>query len=162
MPVHMMAGPQLLRLLTSCKHCGACGCRPCCRPTAVQLFCGNHPTLLTHAPHPSPPRTVWAARALLARPSLARLPASLRGALPAAAGLALIPLAVPTIDAAVERAMDAHLRPHLPKVGHNGPGGSVAIGGFLHPEREMVCGSARLIMSAGSACAAGERPAVCR
>lgn len=62
-------------------------------------------------------RTVWATRHLLSRPALARLPASLRAAGPSAAGLALIPLAVPHIDAAVERALDRHLRPHLPKVG---------------------------------------------
>jgi fission process protein 1 len=63
-------------------------------------------------------RTVWATRHLLSRPSLARLPASLRAAAPSAAGLALIPLAVPHIDAAVERLLDSHLRPHLPKEAH--------------------------------------------
>lgn len=63
-------------------------------------------------------RTVWATRHLLSRPALARLPASLRAAGPSAAGLALIPLAVPHIDAAVERALDRHLRPHLPKEAH--------------------------------------------
>lgn len=60
-------------------------------------------------------RTVWAARQLLSRPSLARLPAGLRAAGPSAAGLALIPLVVPHVDEAVERTLEAQLRPHLHK-----------------------------------------------
>lgn len=36
---------------------------------------------------------------------------------PSAAGLALIPLAVPHIDEAVTRWFDAHLRPRLPRHG---------------------------------------------
>ena len=54
---------------------------------------------------------MWASKALLE--ALPRCGPRLRAYGPSAAGLALIPLAVPHIDAAVERWMDRHLRPRL-------------------------------------------------
>ncbi len=56
-------------------------------------------------------RAVWGTDKLLSR--FQRLPPSVRTFGSSAVGLALIPLAVPHIDEAVNTWMDRHLRPHL-------------------------------------------------
>ncbi|GAB4818647.1 hypothetical protein N2152v2_005693 [Parachlorella kessleri] len=56
-------------------------------------------------------RAVWGTDKLLSR--FQRLPPRVRTIGPSAVGLALIPLAVPHIDEAVNSWMDRHLRPHL-------------------------------------------------
>ncbi len=101
-------------------HAGPRSVRCCTMPPACSSpSLSTTPTSMLPCPPPSRSyhRTVWAARHLLSRPSMARLPAALRAGGPSAAGLALIPLVVPHVDAAVEGLLHTHLRPHLPKVG---------------------------------------------